>query len=139
MTGQDQNTLSMPLTSVCGKVATGRGIRQADTVQSAAKARATILLPGLRVPSLNELLRMHYGQRCALSNRYRRLLASCASRLREDIEERRSTEIILWEVSNSCGTKSQAYSDGMMQNISVSNGATNKRKGRYAKWKSKRW
>lgn len=132
----EQNTLSTPTTSDCGKVATERTTLHTDIVQSAEKPPiVTVLLPGLRIPSLNELLRMHYGRRAALSNRYHRLLANCAFDLREAISQSRLTAIILSEDASCSGMKSPESTDATMQNRPASLGSMNRKKARFTKWK----
>ena len=118
-----------------GKGATGRGTPAPDIAPSADEALATILLPGVEIPSLNRLLRMHFGARCALSGNYRRLLASSASSLRAAIAGSRSIVIICWADSSRSATRSRGSSAATTPNIAASSGSTGRNRGRYARWK----
>ncbi len=109
-----------------------------QSAESADGARVVLIFPGLKIPSLNELINWHYIKRSKLHKDYSRRLAACKLPLQEAIEEHRSTLIISLEDASRSGMKSRGSSDGTTPSTGGSTGSTGKKKATSAWWKSRR-
>ena len=129
---------SNPMKPDSGRDAAGSGTPQTERAGTAENPVLSIYLPGLKIPSLNALLNMHWTMRSRLHKLYSRRLRNCESQLREAIAEHRSTVIISWEEQSSSATKSRVSSGGMTRSTSESNGSTGRKKARFPKWRSRK-